>query len=404
MSRLPQVFVQKQGGGRVKECFKAPDKNSMVERNLMPKYFRAFLMPMFASIIVAQICTPSVFAQTGIDPSSALLLNSGNRTQDRAAQERAASEERDARLESGRYTVRPRDRAVERTAEKPPGPTPAPKRQGTASPQSVNVEIAQPSAATVVAPANENGAVVIPNLERQADPTEKVILHSRGGNLLEIALGTSYLYENSSSSYSYRRYSLAAPAYSVDARVWLSPEFGVGGSYLSSLGATVSDGGNESAATRADTAVGLFVRRPIGQERALTLGLEFVDFQFRAAGDSANRVKTKSTGARISVRGEWADFRIGFSIAPKLQHEESSPAVGVQSGRSVESYRVGFMIERRWLFDSSNSIFLRMQHDVEKSAFSGPASSPDQVSGATPNGVGVTQGTTVIQFGYDWGQ
>jgi hypothetical protein len=62
------------------------------------------------------------------------------------------------------------------------------------------------------------------------------------------------------------------------------------------------------------------------------------------------------------------------------------------------------MVERRWLFDSSNSIFLRLQHDVEQNAFSGPASSPDQVSGSTPNGVGVTHGTTVIQFGYDWGQ
>jgi hypothetical protein len=259
----------------------------------------------------------------------------------------------------------------------------------------------------VVVPVNEQGAVVIPNVDQQDAATEPVILHSRGGNLLEIAVGTAYLYENSSSSYSYRRYSLAAPAYSVDARVWLSPEFGVGGSYLSSLGATVGDGGNDSAVSRADTSFGLFVRKSIGQdgnERDLILGLEFVDFQFRSPVDSTNRLKTNSAGAKLSVRGDWSDFRLGFSIAPKLQHEESSQATGVQSGASVESYRVGFMIERRWLFDNSNSIYLRLQHDVEQNAFSGPASSPDQVTGATPNGVGVTQGTTVIQFGYDWGQ
>lgn len=399
MSRFPQVFVQKQGAGRVKERSETPDKILMVKQKSVRRIFEAFSVA-----VVASLAATFAYAQQGIDPSSALLLNSGNRNSERAPQERAATDARDARLESGRYTVRPRDRVGERVVEKAPTPTPTPKKQtGTSSPP-VAVETVQTSTTTVVVPGNEQGAVVIPNTEQQAESAEPVILHSRGGNLLEIAVGTAYLYENSSSSYSYRRYSLAAPAYSVDARVWLSPEFGVGGSYLSSLGATVGDGGNDAAVTRADTSVGLFVRKSIGQEKDLTLGLEFVDFQFRSPADSTNRVKTKSTGARLSVRGDWSDFRLGFSIAPKLQHEESSASAGVQSGASVEAYRVGFMIERRWLFDSSNSIFLRLQHDAEQNAFSGPASSPDQVTGATPNGVGVTQGTTVIQFGYDWGQ
>lgn len=407
MSRFPQVFPQKQGGGRVKECCRTPDKFSMVKRNRMRVMFEVGLMAAFTSLAGALFLVTNAFAQTGIDPSSALLLNSGNRTQDRATGERSTNEARDARLESGRYTVRPRDRAGERPTERQPAPTPTPKKQGAANLPPVSAEPTPTSTTAVVVPVNEQGSVVIPNVDHQADPAEPVILHSRGGNLLEIAIGTAYLYENSSSSYSYRRYSLAAPAYSVDARVWLSPEFGVGGSYLSSLGATVGDGGNDSAVTRADTSFGVFVRKSVGQdgnEKDLTLGLEFVDFQFRSPADSLNRVKTKGTGARLSVRGDWVDFRLGFSIAPKLQHEESSPASGVQSGASVESYRVGFMIERRWLFDSSNSIFLRLQHEVEQNAFSGAATSPDQVSGSAPNGVGVTQGTTVIQFGYDWGQ
>lgn len=371
--------------------------------------FEVVLMAAFTLSSAALFFVSNAFAQTGIDPSSALLLNSGNRTQGRGNTERVTNEARDARLESGRYTVRPRDRAGERPTERQPAPTPTPtpKKQGATGLPPVGVEPVQTSITSVVVPVNEQGSVVIPNVDHQAEPAEPVILHSRGGNLLEIAIGTAYLYENSSSSYSYRRYSMAAPAYSVDARVWLSPEFGVGGSYLSSLGATVGDGGNDSAVTRADTSFGVFVRKSIGNdgnEKDLTLGLEFVDFQFRSPADSLNRVKTKSTGARLSVRGDWADFRLGFSIAPKLQHEESSPASGAQAGASVESYRVGFMIERRWRFDSSNSIFLRLQHDVEQNAFSGAASSPDQVSGSTPNGVGVTQGTTVIQFGYDWGQ
>jgi hypothetical protein len=407
MSRFPQVFPQKQGGGRVKESDRTPDKFPMAKRNPVRVKFEVVFSATLMSFSASLFLVTNVSAQSGIDPSSALLLNSGNRSQDRATTERAANEARDARLESGRYTVRPRDRAGERPIERQPTPTPSPKRQGGPSVPLVNSDSVQTSTTSVVVSGNEQGAVVIPNVDQQSETSEPVIVHSRGGNLLEIAVGTAYLYENSSSSYSYRKYSLAAPAYSIDARVWLGPEFGVGGSYLSSLGATVADGGNDSAVARADTSFGVFVRKAIGQEakeKYLTLGLEFVDFQFRAPADSTNRVKTKTTGARLSVRGDWADFRLGFSIAPKLQHEESAPATGVRSGATVESYRVGFMVERRWLFDSSNSIFLRLQHDVEQNAFSGPASSPDQVSGSTPNGVGVTHGTTVIQFGYDWGQ
>lgn len=399
MSRVSQVFVQKPGGGRVKESSERPDKFLMVKLISVRGKIEAF-----SAAVVASLIATHAFAQSGIDPSSALLLNLGNRTSERSPQERAASEARDARLESGRYTVRPRDRSVDRAGEKPPAPTPAPKKQTLSGAPPPPSETVQTTTTAVVVPVNEQGAVIIPNGDQAIEPAGSVLIHSRGGNLLELAVGSGYLYENSSSSYSYRRYSLAAPAYAVDARVWLSPELGVGGSYLSTLGATVGDGGNDVAVTRADTSVGLFLRKSIGQEKDLDLGLEFVDFQLRIPADSLNRVKTKTTGARFSVRGDWLDFRLGFSIAPKLQHEETSAGAAVRSGASVEVYRVGFMIERRWLFDTSNSIFFRLQHDVEQNTFSGPASSPDQVTGATPNGVGVTQGTTVIQFGYDWGQ
>ncbi len=398
MSRFPQVFVQKQGAGRVKGIREISDKPLMVKWNrVVPKieklYLRAFAF--------AMLCFYSSIAlsQAGIDPSSALLLNSGTRAPERVTPDRNAP---DSRLESGRYTVRPRDRNSEK-----PVPTPSARKQtagATETARTAGATEPTPTAATVVAPINEQGVVAIANPEIPVDTPDPIIIDSRGGNLLEIAISTAFLYDNSSSSFSYRRYSVAAPAYSADARVWLSSEFGVGGSYLSSLGATVGDGGNDTAVTKSDTTVGLFFRKSIGEEKDLSLGLEFVDFQFRVPSDSANRLKTKSSGVRVSVRGDWGDFRLGFSIAPKLQHEESSTSAAVQSGGSVEAYRVGFMVERRWMFDRSNSIFLRMQHEVEQNTFTGTASSPDQMTGLTPNGVGVTQGTTVIQFGYDWGQ
>lgn len=347
-----------------------------------------------AAVVTALVFSQLVHGQTGIDPSSALLLNSGNRT----STERPASGQ-DTRLDSGRYTTRPRERA-ERSTIVQPAPTPAPVRRTTPA---VNPTPAPTPVEVTVEPSDEQGTVVVPISDPSSAEEAGRVIEGRKEGLLEIGFGAGYLYENSSSSYSYRHYSMAAPVYSVDAKVWLSSEFGVGASTYSTMGATISDGTRDLAATRAEIAAGLFYRKHISDERVFLIGVEFQDQQLRIPTDATTRLKLRTTGVRVSVLGYWDRWRLGFSVAPKLDHEETSDA-GTRSGTSVEAYRVGFEVGRRWTFNSTNAMYVRLRHDVEQVSFSGPATSPDRVTGATPDGVGVTSGTTVIQFGFEWGQ
>lgn len=357
-----------------------------------------------AAMVALVVSSSFALAQSVIDPSSALLLNSGNRTSSErpGSGSDARSDSRpDSRLDSGRYTTRPRDR-TERSTLVQPTPTPArrvaPAVSPTPAPPPANSQLE-----VTVNPSDENGTVVVPIAESVDSPDSSRVIEGRKEGLLEVGLGSGFLYENSTSSYSYRQYSMAAPIYSVDAKVWLSSDFGVGASTYSTMGATVSDGTRDLAATRSEISAGLYYRNYISNERVFLVGVEFQDQQLRIPTDATTKLKLKTTGVRLSVQGVWDSWRMGFSVAPKLDHEETADA-GTRSGSSVEAYRVGFEIGRRWPFSSTNAMHIRLRHDVEQASFSGPATSPDRVTGATPDGVGVTSGTTVIQFGFDWGQ
>lgn len=255
----------------------------------------------------------------------------------------------------------------------------------------------------VLAPTSD-GVVVVSETAKSEQVEETKVLKDR---LLEISIATAYLYENAESGYSFRQNTMAGPAYAAAAKVWFSPEFAIGGSYFSSLGGQVADGASAVSASRTDTAFGVYIKR-IFSHSDLTFGIELLDTQFKISGDTVSKVNTKSNGVRVSIEGEFesspsSSWVVGFSASPKIQHEESPAATNAQSGTAVNAYQVGASIERRWQFDATHAVFLRLEHRVERDLFTGSASQADPVGGATPSGVAATVGTTVIQFGYNWG-
>jgi hypothetical protein len=336
-------------------------------------------------------------AQSSIDPSSALLLNSGNSS---TARPRPA----ETRLDSGRYTVRPRaDKATDRPADKAaptrkpldPPPTKAPDT-ALVSPVSVD-PVETETAATAEDPraleARSTGAAMTETVE--------------ASRMLDISFATVYLYEDSQSGYSFRQETMASPAYQAKAHVWLSPEFAIGGSYLATFGGQVADRTASVSAGRTETAFGLYMRKLFATSH-LTFGVELIDSQFKVSSDTISKLKTKSGGVRLSMEGEFQSgvssaWLIGFSASPRLQHEEISAATDVRSGTGVNAYAIGASVERRWRFDNSNALFIRLEHKIERDLFTGPATAADPIGGATPNGVAATIGTTLIQFGYNWG-
>ncbi len=362
----------------------------------------------------------AAFAQEEIDPSSALLLSSpgSSRPSDRSQREQA--------VESGRYTVRPKSsmspvpqaqRRIESTS-----------RGSGSSSTVVNPVVVQPAAngavllretragdtavsvAASAAPSTESGSPspmqavgASANQERpQESSAERAgSVHASDEALLQLSVASAYYSESSASNYSFRNYGSSGPAYAAEARAWLSGEFGIGASYFSSLAGHVSDGAVEVAAGRTELVWGALIRQRFA-EGSLIFAVEAIESQFAVAAEAQRRLKTKSSGYRFRLEGNFADWASSVSLAPKLGHEELPTATSFQSGAGVEAYTVAAYVERRWRFDSRNQLFVRLQHAVERNLFTGSATRLDPTSGQTPVGVGVTVGTTLIQFGYHW--
>lgn len=343
----------------------------------------------------------SAIAQDSIDPSSALLLSSpaSARPSDRSQREQA--------VESGRYTVRPKSGLLTVPAQQPQ------RRVESMSTNSQSPAAAAAPSPVVVHP-NGNGIVVLregKSAESAAaesapgalvpEPTIGVDPAAALGSLLRLSIASAYYSESSASNYSFRNYGMSGPAYTAEARVWLSDQFGVGASYFSSLAGQVSDGAAEVAVGRTDLVWGALIREHF-ESSSLVLAVEAVESQFAVSSDAQRRLKTKSSGLRLRLDGDFGDWAGAVSLAPKLSHEESAAASAFQSGSGVESYAAGAALERRWLFDTHHQLFVRLQHSVERNLFSGTATRVDPTSGQSPTGVGVTVGTTLIQFGYHW--
>lgn len=337
----------------------------------------------------------SATAQTSMDPSSALLLSPGARANTGRLSDKATTET--TRTESTRYTVRPR-------TEKSSTSTPT---------QTKHVETPRPTPAPVVLAPGEQGAVVVaidaPTVSPTPTPPAVAVAEEPKPSirhLLDIAVSSAYLYESAESNYSFRQATMGGPAYAASARAWIIPEFAIGGSYLSTLGGQISDRGSALSASRTALTYGLYFRKAFAESN-LIFAAEYLETDFKVSSDAVSKLKTKSAGVRVSIEGEFqsqnASWTFGFSVIPKLQHDESAAATEVRSGSSVNAYSVGASIMCGWKFDASNAAFVRVEHRLERDLFTGSATLADPVGGATPNGVSATVGTTLIQFGYSWG-
>ncbi len=349
-----------------------------------------------SSLITSLALMSTAVAQSTIDPSSALLLSPTSRSAGRSS-DKATSE---TRTDSNRYTVRPRA-----ASERPEKTT---TTQSTTQTTTVKTVTPEPAPAPVVLAPTEKGAVVVvmdpPSAE--APPVQARDLQPTVKHILEISIATAYLYENAESNYSFRQATMGGPAYAASARAWLFSELAVGGRFLSTLGGQVADRGAAASAGRTEIAYGVYLRKNFAESN-LIFAAEYVDFEFKISSDAVSKLKTRSSGVRVSIESEFqsqnSSWSLGFSVMPKLQHEEISAATDVRSGTSVNAYAVGASITRGWKFNSSNAVFVKLEHRLERDLFAGSATLADPIGGATPNGVAATVGTTLIQFGYGWG-
>jgi len=350
-------------------------------------------------------------AWSQLDPASSILLN----------QQRTST--RDTGIDSGRYTVKPRDTArepretareneVRRDERRRTTPRTEEQTQRLESAEQAESKIGREATATE-APQDpmSNSPRVVEDTTSSANPP---LQQKRRENILEISVAPTFIYNDSSSSYTFRNYHTASPGFFAEARVWLNPTLGVQGSYGSSLGAHVRDSLNSDrnvALTHQWLSAGVRTRR-FSSDRlnapSFSLGLDYREYQFQASSQSQLRVKTRTSGPAVILESDWptsARRSLIFDayFMPKSQHRESDTQLQLRSGSNVDTSSMGISVGTRLQIDRVNAIYFKLSHSYEKNLFSGAAGVADPRTGTAPVGVSVQNSMTLFQFGYAWG-
>lgn len=234
----------------------------------------------------------------------------------------------------------------------------------------------------------------------------------RRNNFLEISVAPTYIYDSSTSNYSFRNLTTQSPGFTAGADIWASPFFGIHGQYVASLGQNVMSPAAKQMvpSTYQDLEIGLRFRKHFGLKRkspSLTWGLDFVDRTNHVPGNTTDRVSTSTSGLSLSLqadipRNSFYSHFVGLEVQPFLAHQESSNS-NVHSGGKNDTYEIGAWIGGTWLFDRGHQLFWKLQERIEQNSFNGSATAVDPSTGSTPNGVSVTNCMTFFSVGYRWG-
>jgi hypothetical protein len=350
------------------------------------------------------------FGQDIMDPSTASLNQGGG-----------SLEPED--LDSSRFTVKPvvtptapdkpeivvikRKKKVEASTKIEVKPTPAASLASTEPPTPA------PPPATEHHSLTDQVKVLVLGNDEQIDEFHKQIHPAdRRNNRVEITVAPTYVYEGSSSNYSFRQFTFQSPAINANAKVWLTPFFGVQADYTSTFDAMVKSPSAQQmvAINHQDIEIGLRFRKHFGLTRkssSLTWGLDFIQITDSIPTDTADRVSTSTSGVSVSMQGDFPSSTgystfVGVELQPRLVHSENSDN-NIHSGGRNETDAVGAWLGGDWLFDRQHQMFWKVHHRIEQNVFDGSASNLDPVSGVTPNGVSTTNSTTLFSIGYRWG-
>lgn len=233
-------------------------------------------------------------------------------------------------------------------------------------------------------------------------------------NVIEIALSPYLFYTDSQSPYWYRRYNFGSLGLAGDARIWITPFFGVHGAYRSSLAADMA--GNPTGTFRSPvnfqtTEGGLRFRKYFGLYRKapqVSFSLDYQDQRLNPSGDSNQRLNLKTAGLRIGVDAQVPSTlaysnTYSFAFVPRPSMTETS-SLGVTSGGSPETYALETGVGGLYQLDRYHQMFWRLDYRYQKASYKDSASAADPVSGLTPSRVPVTESTAMFHFGFQFGQ
>jgi hypothetical protein len=231
-------------------------------------------------------------------------------------------------------------------------------------------------------------------------------------NVLSVSLAPAYYYNDSSSSYSFRRYNSTGPGIGLGMNLWLTPFFGLQSKFFSSVSASQRNGEVNSVPTDLQNfEAGLRFRRHFGYSRKsaqLSWGLDYHDSMNKISKESTASIGRKSSGLSLVVEGEIPTSNVyshtfELDIRPRLKHSEMNTGVEARSGTKNETNAIGLTGGGVWTLDRHNQVFWKGQYLVERNLFDGQSTLVDPSNDKTPEGVSVTNTLVIFYFGFRWG-
>lgn len=354
-----------------------------------------------------------------VDPSSALLLRSGG------------SAPTKDELDSGRYSIRPgSQKANEFSGDGQQPASTSTKVKVITVEQEEKIEAKKPEEVSPKEEKTEASAEVkseddknmVEDLreillggssEEVDDYLGKVKASDPRNNLVELTLAPFIFYNDSNSTYWYRDYYSYGPGIKLNAKLWLSPFFGISTTYQTGFNSEIRNTPGGTSTEPVDHewfAAELQFRNYFGVSQkapSLTFGLGFSEYQMKAKPDSTTRIGVKTAGVKLSVEAAIPVSRgrawtMGLGLIPRANHKELRTQITPSSGPHDESNVIELSLGRRYTFDRSQVLFWKLQHSFEKNAFKGQASQADPYSNQ-PENVSVTNSRSLFIFGFTWG-
>lgn len=234
-------------------------------------------------------------------------------------------------------------------------------------------------------------------------------------NQMEIQASPSFVYNGSSSNYSYRSYSSFFSALDLSSNVWMTPTLGLHGRILFSFGANVA--GDSATNSRVPVKyenidLAFKFRRyfsSVKDSQSVDISVLYSDDKFSPPSDNLYRPKLSSSGLGINVtsrmpKGNNFTWVLGGLFYPRLQHQEEKVGLKISSGSAAENTRLGINFGSEIKLNRSSQIIYDLALRTEQNFFNGSASPVDPETKNSPTNVNVTNTTLIFGFGYRWGR
>lgn len=233
-------------------------------------------------------------------------------------------------------------------------------------------------------------------------------------NVVQVSLTPGYLYLNSDSQSWFRNYYSSSPVVNAKAEFWMNRSISVSAGFMNSLAADMTADPSTSEKIEVDHRsydLGVYFRKYGAKNRkasSLIAGLNYNEYQLIMDATEATRVRIKTKGvglylgARIPISTKKA-MVLSTTLRPKLSILEGGTQSSYQSGDldTASSYSLGIKYEH--LLNRKNIFYWELEHQVDKSIYKGSTNIADPITGSTIDGVSVTSGKSLLNFGVTWG-